>query len=66
MRVEAASTSPRPFLRTPRRPPLLPQRAVRPTATAEGNGRLEELVEAIARREMDPHTAAERLIQAAD
>ncbi len=35
-------------------------------ASAEGNGRLEELVEAIARREMDPHTAAERLIQAAD
>jgi LAO/AO transport system kinase len=34
-------------------------------ATAEGNGRLEELVEAIARREVDPHTAAERLIEAA-
>jgi len=31
-------------------------------ATAEGNGRLEELVEAIASREVDPHTAAERLI----
>ena len=33
-------------------------------ASAEGNGRLEELVEAIAKREVDPHTAAERLIQA--
>jgi LAO/AO transport system kinase len=33
-------------------------------ATAEGNGRLEALVEAIARREVDPHTAAERLIDA--
>lgn len=33
-------------------------------ATAEGNGRLEELVEAVARRELDPHTAAERLIAA--
>jgi LAO/AO transport system kinase len=32
-------------------------------ATAEGNGRLEELVEAIASREVDPHTAAERLIE---
>ncbi len=35
-------------------------------ATAEGNGRLEELVEAIAKRELDPHTAAQRLIEAAD
>ncbi len=35
-------------------------------ASAEGNGRLDELVEAIARREMDPHTAAERLIKAAE
>ena len=35
-------------------------------ASAEGNGRLEELVEAIAKREVDPHTAAERLIEAAD
>ena len=33
-------------------------------ATAEGNGRLEELVEAIAKRELDPQTAAERLIAA--
>ncbi len=32
-------------------------------ASAEGNGRLKELVEAITRREVDPHTAAERLIQ---
>ncbi len=35
-------------------------------ASAEGNGRLEELVEAIARRELDPHTAAERLIETPD
>jgi LAO/AO transport system kinase len=35
-------------------------------ATAEGNGRLEELVEAIAKREVDPHTAAQRLIEGAD
>ena len=35
-------------------------------ASAEGNGRLEELVEAIARREVDPHTAVERLIEVAD
>jgi LAO/AO transport system kinase len=34
-------------------------------ASAEGNGRLDELVEAIARREVDPHTAAERLIEKA-
>jgi LAO/AO transport system kinase len=33
-------------------------------ASAEGNGRLDELVEQIARRELDPHTAAERLIEA--
>ncbi len=33
-------------------------------ATAEANGRLDELVESIAKRELDPHTAAERLIQA--
>jgi LAO/AO transport system kinase len=33
-------------------------------ASAEGNGRLEELVEAIAQRKVDPHTAAERLIEA--
>lgn len=35
-------------------------------ASAEGNGRLDELVEAIARREVDPHTAAERLIEKMD
>ena len=34
-------------------------------ASAEANGRLDELVESIAKRELDPHTAAERLIQAA-
>jgi LAO/AO transport system kinase len=34
-------------------------------ATAEANGKLDELVEAIARRELDPHTAAERLIEVA-
>ncbi len=34
-------------------------------ASAEGNSRLEELVEAIARREVDPHTAAERLTETA-
>ncbi len=34
-------------------------------ASAEANGHLDELVEAIARRELDPHTAAERLIAAA-
>ncbi len=34
-------------------------------ASTEGNGRLEELVEAIARRKVDPHTAAERLIEGA-
>jgi LAO/AO transport system kinase len=33
-------------------------------ASAEGNGRLDELVEAVAKREVDPHTAAERLIAA--
>ena len=33
-------------------------------ASAEANGHLEELVEAIAKREVDPHTAAERLIEA--
>ena len=38
------------------------QLLLRVLATAEGNGRLEELVEAIASREVDPHTAAERLI----
>ena len=31
-------------------------------AAAEANGTIEKLVEAIARREVDPHTAAERLI----
>ncbi len=35
-------------------------------ASAEANGRLEELVDAIAKREVDPHTAAERLIEGAD
>lgn len=30
--------------------------------TAESNGRLEKLIEAIAERELDPHTAAEQLI----
>ena len=34
-------------------------------ASAEANGHLDELVEAIARREVDPHTAARRLIEAA-
>ena len=34
-------------------------------AAAEANGHLDELVEAIARRELDPHTAAEQLIAAA-
>jgi len=33
-------------------------------ATAEADGHIETLVEAVARREMDPHTAAERLIEA--
>jgi LAO/AO transport system kinase len=32
-------------------------------ASAEADGHLEELVESIARREVDPHTAAQRLIQ---
>ncbi|MCH7576825.1 MAG: methylmalonyl Co-A mutase-associated GTPase MeaB, partial [Chloroflexi bacterium] len=35
-------------------------------ASAEANGRLDELVESIAKRELDPHTAAERLIEAAE
>ena len=35
-------------------------------ATAEANGHLEELVESIVRRELDPHTAAQRLIEKAD
>jgi LAO/AO transport system kinase len=34
-------------------------------ASAEADGHVERLVEAIARREVDPHTAAERLIEAA-
>ena len=34
-------------------------------ASAEANGHVERLVEAIARREVDPHTAVERLIEAA-
>lgn len=35
-------------------------------ARAEGNGSLQELVEAIADREIDPHTAAEKLIAQSD
>jgi len=35
-------------------------------AAAEAEGTVDKLVEAIARREMDPHTAADRLIEAAD
>jgi LAO/AO transport system kinase len=35
-------------------------------ASAEAEGQVERLVEAIAKREVDPHTAAERLIEAAD
>lgn len=35
-------------------------------ATAEANGHLDELVESIARRELDPHTAAQRLIETAE
>jgi LAO/AO transport system kinase len=35
-------------------------------ATAEANGEVERLVEEIARREVDPHTAVERLIRATD
>jgi LAO/AO transport system kinase len=35
-------------------------------ASAEAGGQVERLVEAIARREVDPHTAAERLIEAAE
>jgi LAO/AO transport system kinase len=35
-------------------------------ATAEADGEMDRLVEGIARREVDPHTAAERLIQASD
>jgi LAO/AO transport system kinase len=35
-------------------------------ASAEANGHLEKLVESIVRRELDPHTAAQRLIQAED
>ena len=31
-------------------------------SAAESNGRLEKLVDAIADRELDPHTAAEQLI----
>ncbi|HLC28570.1 MAG TPA: methylmalonyl Co-A mutase-associated GTPase MeaB [Dehalococcoidia bacterium] len=38
----------------------------RVVARAEGNGRLQELVEAIVAREIDPHTAAERLITQSD
>ncbi len=34
-------------------------------SAAESNGRLEKLVDAIADRELDPHTAAERLIETA-
>ena len=34
-------------------------------ASAEADGHLDDLVEAIARREVDPHTAARRLIEAA-
>jgi len=34
-------------------------------ASAEADGQVERLVEAIAKREVDPHTAAERLIEAA-
>ena len=41
------------------------QLLARVLAAAEADGTVEELVEAIARREVDPHTAAERLIQAA-
>jgi len=32
--------------------------------TAESNGRLDKLIEAIVDRELDPHTAAEQLINA--
>ncbi len=35
-------------------------------ASAEANVHLEELVESIVRRELDPHTAAQRLIEAAE
>jgi LAO/AO transport system kinase len=35
-------------------------------ASAEADGRVERLVEAIARRQVDPHTAAERLIEGVD
>jgi putative protein kinase ArgK-like GTPase of G3E family len=31
-------------------------------AAAQSNGRLDELIDAIADRELDPHTAAEQLI----
>jgi LAO/AO transport system kinase len=35
-------------------------------STAESNGRLEKLIEAIADRELDPHTAADKLITQTD
>ena len=35
-------------------------------ASAEAGGQVERLVEAVARREVDPHTAAERLIESAE
>ncbi len=35
-------------------------------ASAEGNGRLEDPVESIGQRKVDPHTAAQRLIETAD
>ncbi len=41
------------------------QLLARVLAAAEANGAIDKLVEAIARRELDPHTAAERLIEAA-
>jgi len=42
------------------------QLLARVLASAERNGTLDELIDAISRRELDPHTAAERLIQAAE
>ena len=42
------------------------QLLARVLSAAEANGAIDKLVEAIARRELDPHTAAEQLIAAAE
>ena len=43
-------------------PPPRPNSSRIFSPTRESNGRLEKLIEAIATRELDPHTAAEQLI----